>query len=552
MIKGKWVFWAVLGLAAAEYASAQDLVLTEGPVKNRLYARNRTTHICTVPVKGPLPPGADKVVLKVYKNEALQAADSTTGAGNFSFSTSLAAGLHNYRFELAASAGGAPSSALSVDSVACGDAYLVYGQSNAEALPGSANYPYRNSWIRTYRNGWKQTRSSEIGVWPVHLARQIVEKQKLPVCIINGAIGNTSVLELSPQYEIAATNTAWLAATKGYGNFYRRLKGWTTEAGLMGSIPALIYHQGEKQAYSSKPEDHPSHYRKDFLALRDSLYKDFPGLNRITLFQVRGGCGGGTLKWNILFEAQRQLAVELPDADIMSTWADNIIGCHYGEHDLPGYLTIGEWIYPKLDSAYYGGRYDRPLSPPDLKQAAYTSSKKDEIVLIFDQNMTWTDSMPFDSSNKAHIPWFVEGKRTTTYLRSLFHMDSTIGGQVASGSSQGNKVFLKLKAPGSWTRIAYPPYNLNGAFPGPFLSGTQSKLGALGFYVPIAAEPGPIAVGPRGGGKTRGLRVRLRGTSVFLELPDGFSRGEGATVEIIDISGRRVYRALRLPAHAGR
>jgi hypothetical protein len=71
------------------------------------------------------------------------------------------------------------------------------------------------------------------------------------------------------------------------------------------------------------------------------------------------------------------------------------------------------------------------VTAADLRKAAYTSDKLDEIALEFDQPMAWYDA-----------------------LGTQFYLDGEAG-KVASGSVSGNVIKLKLAAPATAKTITY-------------------------------------------------------------------------------------------------
>jgi hypothetical protein len=79
----------------------------------------------------------------------------------------------------------------------------------------------------------------------------------------------------------------------------------------------------------------------------------------------------------------------------------------------------------------YMKKFEKPVTPPDLKKAWYTSDRKDEIALEFDQPMAWKD-----------------------VLANQFHLEGQKGG-VASGAVSGNVIALKLKGPSAAQKLTY-------------------------------------------------------------------------------------------------
>jgi hypothetical protein len=96
-----------------------------------------------------------------------------------------------------------------------------------------------------------------------------------------------------------------------------------------------------------------------------------------------------------------------------------------------GYAEMARLMIPLVERDNYGKVFAKPITAPDLKKAYYTSDKKNEIALEFDQPMVWTDA-----------------------LASQFYLDGKAG-KVASGAVSGNVVRLKLAADATATTITY-------------------------------------------------------------------------------------------------
>jgi len=96
-----------------------------------------------------------------------------------------------------------------------------------------------------------------------------------------------------------------------------------------------------------------------------------------------------------------------------------------------GYAVMAGLIAPLVERDNYGKVFEKPITAPDVKKAYFTSEKKDEIALEFDQPMAWSDA-----------------------LTSQFYLDGKEG-KVASGAASGNIVKLKLAATESAKTITY-------------------------------------------------------------------------------------------------
>jgi len=130
-----------------------------------------------------------------------------------------------------------------------------------------------------------------------------------------------------------------------------------------------------------------------------------------------------------LREVQRTLPALFSNMSIMSTLGIKPGGgCHFPPE---GYAQFANLIAPLVEHDLYGQIFYQSITPPNLQKAYFTSHKKDEIVLEFDQEMTWNNS-----------------------LTSEFYLDGE-SGWVVSGTFAGKKIVLKLKSPSNAHEISY-------------------------------------------------------------------------------------------------
>jgi hypothetical protein len=324
----------------------------------------------------------------------------------------------------------------------CGDAYLIGGQSNAEANDfGRTANPYTSDWVRSYGSmagdpaGARQKRwgnavsydnrgaSLQIGYWGVELGKLLVERHNIPVCIINGAVGGTRI----DQHQRNPADPE--DVTTIYGRLLWRVR----QAKLANGVRGVLWHQGE----SDQGADGPSGgfgwetYRRDFIELAAAWKEDYPNIRHYYLFQIwPNACAMGSHgSDNRLREVQRTLPSAFSNAGIMSTLGiEPPGGCHYPP---AGYAEMARLICPLVERDNYGKVVAASITPPDLKRACYANEPKDEIVMEFDQPVKWNDG-----------------------LVSEFYLDGEKG-KVASGSASGNVVTLKLKARSSARTLTY-------------------------------------------------------------------------------------------------
>jgi len=132
---------------------------------------------------------------------------------------------------------------------------------------------------------------------------------------------------------------------------------------------------------------------------------------------------------NALREVQRTLPRYYSNLGIMSTLGVKPPGgCHF---PLAGYGEFARLLCPLVERDIYAKVYDRPVTPPDLEQAYYTSDRRDELALEFDQEVKWSPT-----------------------LAGQFYLDGAVG-SVASGSVAGNVLTLKLKGASAATKVTY-------------------------------------------------------------------------------------------------
>ena len=413
----------------------------EKPEDNQFYARddrNEGTLFCN----GTLNEAADSVFLNVYAGGRLHKSESSKLAADksYAFSVKLKPGLIKYRVEFGSKKGGLETVLHSAANLVCGDAYLIQGQSNAVAADfGKGDPLVRSEWIRTFGSMsgsprgvrvWgdaihrsRDAEKLQIGYWGMELARRLVESQKIPICIINGAVGGTRV----DQHQRNPQNP------QDMRTIYGRLLWRVQQARLTHGIRGVLWHQGENDQGADGPTGGFGWetYRRYFIDLAAAWKQDYPNIQHYYIFQIwPKACSMGVNgSDNMLREVQRTLPTAFSTMGIMSTLGIEPPGtCHY---PAAGYAEFARLICPLVERDIYGKSFAVSITPPDLKRAAYASDKRDEIVMEFDQPVKWNDA-----------------------LVSQFYLDGEKG-RVASGSVSGNVVTLKLTAPAAAQALTY-------------------------------------------------------------------------------------------------
>jgi hypothetical protein len=439
----------------------------ERPVDGQFYARDESG-FGTLFFNGTLDKPAATVLLRVYSGEKLyeELTQKPEADRRYKFVVRLKPGLVNYRTEaVARDAAGKEQPLHKADDILCGDAFLITGQSNAVATDwGKAPEPQVNEWVRTFgatSGGANDSRlkmwapavargrggKSQIGYWGMELGRRIVESQRVPVCILNGAVGGTRVDQ--HQRDTSDPTDA--------GTIYGRLLWRVREAGLTHGIRGVFWHQGENDQGADGPTGGYGWetYREYFHELAGAWKTDFPNLQHIHLFQIwpRACAMGVNGSDNMLREVQRTLPRDFSRMSIMSTLGIQPPGgCHY---PAAGYAEFARLLIPLVERDFYGVTPKQSITPPDLLNARYSSNARDAITLEFDQPVMWSDD-----------------------LAGQFYLDG-VGNAVKAGRINANTLTLDLSRPSNAKRLTY--LNSRSWNPERILVGANG-IAALTFY----------------------------------------------------------------------
>jgi hypothetical protein len=428
----------------------------EKPVVNQFYARDDNNE-GTLYYNGTLEQPADSVFLKVYADDKLVSTETQQPKADtsYAFCAKLKPGLIKYKVEFGTKTGTTEKVIETVTNLICGDAYIIEGQSNAEAgVPNNGTPPeedyYTSEWIRSYGNvlsadgkgGWGTARRArkwgtpdfgmyQIGAWGMVLAKTLLENHRIPICIINGAAGGTPISyhQPNPANHYDASGALYVNIYKVYGSLLTRV----TEARLTHGIRGVLWHQGENDSGLGASDWSYKTYQQNFVDMTAAWKQDYPNIRNYYVFQVWPfPCGMGP-KDDQLREVQRTLPRIFSNLRVMSTLGIASPGtgrglCHY---DLEGYEQMADLMSPLVELDNYGLKPAKEVTAPNLTRAGFTSAAKDEIALDFGQPMMWKDVM------KNEI--YLDGVKAA----------------VSAGSAAGNVITLKLDAPSAAKSIGY-------------------------------------------------------------------------------------------------
>lgn len=466
-------------------AISQDVIFTEAPEEYQLYARSENDS-AVVRFAGKLTKETDitELLLKVYKDKKPYDTQKVviTDKG-FDLTTKIDAGLHQFKFELYVEKNKKESLYQVIDSVVCGDAYIISGQSNSHASSSLSTYSDSHArsfgvktgyetydeddkkirWGKATGNApnlegigaWFKKNQYGVGVWGMELMRLLVEEHQVPICIINGGSGSSSIEQNMLYPEIPSLDTS-----------FGRLAYRVNQAGLKDKIKAILWHQGESN--TSDKESYEA-YANNFDQLLTDWKRIYTGLEKIYLFQLHPGCGGDYQ--SELREVQQRIANADTMIEIMST--AGVIGhdgCHFSH---AGYLEFAQRIFPLLSRDFYKKSYAQPVTPPKLKNVYYEDDKR--IVIDFDQ--------PVKIEKDQKIGKGVWQLNDQFFFETSNH--DLVSNVVKKMNINDTQIILELKAAKSYKSITYLPghyyTDTKESYNGPWITGTANKIGALSF-----------------------------------------------------------------------
>jgi len=434
----------------------------------------------------------EELILKIFKDNVLIEKKSIEILNKkFSSISIIKAGLFHYKFELFKKQDNKEELIYLADNIVSGDAYLITGQSNSHASHIKSIYSNRyarsfgvKTGYETYSENDKKIRwglatgnckdcksdnfvsgndgawfvknSYGVGVWGMELAKLLIEKYKIPVCIINGGSGSSTIEEnmLYPEQISLETSFGRLA--------YR-----TDQAGLKNDIKAIFYHQGESDTYKKNSLA----YTDNFEILKNDWNRVYKGVKKIYLFQIHPGCGGDYQ--SEIREIQNMIYKKYNDVEIMSTTA--ILGhdgCHFS---FEGYKEFARRILPLVSRDFFDEKPSAIITPPQLLKTYYSGNK--EITLSFDQ--------------PVEIEQYYELNGIKYLMNNQFFFSSdnkttTVQGVVENINAKKNKIIIKLKTVKKYSYVSWMPgkfyENSNKIYNGPWIKGIENNIGALSFF----------------------------------------------------------------------
>lgn len=391
-------------------------------------------------------------------------------AGNWDFSFEIDGGLQVYSFQMIAYSGteGTVSIANAME-VVCGDAYIIYGQSNCFGFNGLDTVSC-SDFVRTatfnqgnYQVNWYKAMEQryQLGIFGLTLGNAIMRETQVPVFMANYAVSGASIDYLG---ERNATNP--FDTNTRYG----QLLTYASFTGIKNKVRAIVWRQGEYEASSAYPPVFEG-YETKLRTLLEGFEADYPAIDKIYLCQNQvlalNGYENGA-GW-VVREAQRKVAAGNPAWSLISTQSLNEYydGLHFS---YGGHARVSTWLADQIKKELFGE--EAPWSAtPMITDAYFGNSQRDSVVLVFDEGQVLT----------------AEGMKAGQSIENAFYPDQ--GARVLSVTALGNKVGLKMD--GTVSRLTYLPSYTDSqyaptGYAGPLLV-NQTGIAAAGFHqFPVA------------------------------------------------------------------
>jgi hypothetical protein len=472
IIKKGLVFLVLICITGFESQAQRfySVVFNNLPKDMQLYARE-DDNTAEVPISGVIEiAGYDHFSVVTYRNKqrvgymksVLDYAGKTSA--NFDFKPKIEAEMADYEFEVYACKTTDSILVVKRSDVVAGDFYVISGQSNASAIHfGNWSSKYARTIARTPDDNpgigqgdslwiasswsWPYT-----GAWGVQMQREILENEGIPTCVINGALPGSYIIYHSER------NAQNPASTSLYGLLYGRIK-----VAKPKRIRAFFWYQGEQEAIENIPG-----YDKEYDKLFKYWQTDYPQVEKFVVIQI-------PVLFMPYYEAgkirdfQRRTKYIYPKTDTFS--ASDLPGFDGIHYDLAGYQEFGRRIYHFVSPKFYGSPDSSNVDCPDIKKVFYSSEKKDEITLHFnqDQKLVWPKDTLMDDVN---------GVKFTKSLREVFFFDADESkpAGITSGIANGSVVTLKLPAASNAKKLTYlPAYKGEQvrSYNGPFLKNVR-------------------------------------------------------------------------------
>jgi hypothetical protein len=281
----------------------------------------------------------------------------------------------------------------------------------------------------------------------MRLSQLILEKYKIPICIINGGVGGTTI-EQNQRNDLNPLDPT---------NIYNSINYRVEKSGLRKFVKAIFWYQGESNSSTG--------YYLGMKALYQDWQVDYSSLKKIYIMQIHHGCSSDG---SAVREVQRTIKDSLPNIEVLSPHGVPFHdGCHYA---LAGYIILADRIFGVVERDFYNSIDTVSISSPNIKKAFYTTDSHNEIKLIFSPQRNGL-YLQADTLNQSIKDYFYFGLE-----KSYGNVESVIASE--------DTIILKLKTPSNAQLLSYTPdqfyNNTQITFEGPYIK-NKKGIGSLTF-----------------------------------------------------------------------
>lgn len=475
----------------------EQVSLISFPKNHQLYARDANNKAKII-ITGTAESIVDSLIIKVHLKNGVITRAAFHATNNFSLNLEIEAILYNYTIELFSKLKGAEKLVKTATNITAGDVYVLNGQSNAWAIDYDNTYNTQDlntnaQWVRTIgamhvynsgailpeaknidwfmasgkapdiRGGAELVGYGMVGVLGMNIGLNLVETEKVPIAIINGAGGGGAI----SFYQKTTNNDLNVP----YGRLQYRLE----SSGLKDKIKAFIWNQGENNA-----GDNIVNYKNALKKIYSSFTNDY-SFEKFYIIQTPPGCNSSSGHETIR-EAQRQFIEENENIRILTRHGfspnpnqpdGNYFlsdGCHYHAH---GYEVLGDWISNLARFDFYGETVD--YEAPKLIGVFYESSSS--IIIEFDKEVIIQPDLQVEGviyTAKDYL--FALNDVSTSSISSM---------ELLPGDSKKIRLTFSNQNISKGDNLTYI---LNDNYPaastayrGPFIVGSITGVGAVGF-----------------------------------------------------------------------
>ncbi len=420
------------------------------PMPSQLFQRD-SFNKATVPIKGNLyTEGYTDISILVkrdkktyfWQKQKLSYQSLAPKNAAFSFETEIKAELLEYSFQVYLFKGKDSVLIKEQNEVVCGDIFLIYGQSNALANDSVevARFNGENQFGRTAlanfeKNDFlwlpvKKWNYWSVGLVGLEVQKQLIDKYKIPIALINGSEGNKSITELMFRDDKFHNNISTI-----YGRLLKKAEG----LGISKSVQGIIWRQGEAEAFDAS---YKNDYAKKFDFFRKEILEDYPSIKKFYTFQNNIYFGNQSNAGN-LREYQRTVKSLYPDCEALATYGTiTFESLHY---KLEGYQQTGQELSRLMARDFYQSNDTLEIYSPNIKKVYFTQ-KRDSLILEFDKNQ---------KMNFPQVP-ISPNSKISTDIKDYIYLNGK-SGNIASGSMSENFIILKLKEPQTAQTVSYTP-----------------------------------------------------------------------------------------------